>query len=154
MMFIVFLFLLFTAPNLCAAMQPSQVLIVVNKDSSDSARVARIYQKLRAVPEVNLLSLHLGETRNITPDEYWKRAGLPIRKYLEANPAIRCVLTTAGVPYTISARGNEDDTAFDNELAASLREEPHKRVRGAPNPLYLNGMNPSGVMDPRLFKMV
>jgi uncharacterized protein (TIGR03790 family) len=114
-----------------------------------------MYQRLRGIPAGNLLRLPLGMSRYITPEQYWKQTGLPIRKYLEDHPEIRCVLTTAGVPYTVMAAGGEDEgAAFDNELAVVLREEPGERKRHQPNPLYLQGMNPFGVADPRLLKMI
>lgn len=114
-----------------------------------------MYQKLRAIPEGNVLRLPLGTNRQIAPEQYWRLAGQPIRKYLEDHPDIRCVLTTSGVPYTILAPGGSDQgAAFDNELAAVLREEPGGQKRHQANPLYMQGSNPSGVTDPRLLNMV
>jgi uncharacterized protein (TIGR03790 family) len=137
------------------ALEPSQVLILVNRDEAVSGRVAQMYQRLRGIPAGNLLRLPLGMSRYITPEQYWSQAGQPIRKYLEDHPEIRCVLTTAGVPYTVvAAAGGDEGAAFDNELAVVLREEPGDRKRHQPNPLYLQGMNPFGVTDPRLLKMV
>jgi uncharacterized protein (TIGR03790 family) len=150
------LFLLFfmTSPA-WGALEPSQILILVNRDEAVSDKVAQMYQRLRGIPAGNLLRLPLGMSRHITPEQYWSQAGQPIRKYLEDHPEIRCVLTTAGVPYTIQAAGGGDEgAAFDNELAVVLREEPGDRKRHQPNPLYLQGMNPIGITDPRLLKMV
>ena len=143
------------APSAWAALEPSQVLILVNKDTPTSSQVGRMYQRLREIPPANILSLSLGTERQITPEQYWSKAAPPIRKYLEANPEVWCILTTSGVPYTIQATdGKDEGAAFDSELAAILREQPGDRKRRQPNPLYLAGGNPYGINDPRKLQMV
>lgn len=154
-LFVLFLLIVSVAVPAWGALEPSQILILVNRDQSVSGKVAQMYQRLRAVPAGNLLLLHMGTNRQITPEQYWSLAGQPIRKYLEDHPEIRCILTTSGVPYTIQAAGGGDEgAAFDNELALVLREEPGSQKRHQPNPLYLQGANPIGITDPRLLKMV
>jgi uncharacterized protein (TIGR03790 family) len=138
-----------------AALEPAQVLVLVNKDTDISSKIAHAYQKLRAIPNENILKLSLGTNQQITPEQYWTQAGTPIKQYLESHPAIRCILTTSGVPYIImAADGKDEGAAFDNQLADVLREEINDRKRHQANPLYLNGTNSYGVIDPRLFKMV
>ncbi len=138
-----------------AALEPSQVLILLNKDAPISSQVGRMYETLREIPAANVLRLSLGTERQITPEQYWSKAAPPIKKYLEANPEIRCILTTSGVPYTIQATdGKDEGAAFDSELAAVLREQPGDRKRGQPNPLYLAGGNSYGINDPRKLQMV
>jgi uncharacterized protein (TIGR03790 family) len=137
------------------ALDAFQTVVVVNRDQPVSGQVAKMYQSLRGIPAQNVLRLSMGEDRQITPDQYWSKLGSPIRKYLEEHPDIRCLLTTAGVPYTVREPGGADEgAAVDNELAAVLREQPGDRKRHQPNPLYLNGLNPYGVTDPRRLKMV
>jgi uncharacterized protein (TIGR03790 family) len=140
------------AGPLWGALDASQVLILVNRDTAISARVATMYQKLRAVPDGNVLRLSLGTERYLTPEQYWSKAGNPIKKYLEDHPAIRCILTTSGVPYVIGA--GADGQAFDSELAAVLTEEPAARKRRQPHPLFVGGTNLYAAIDPRLLKMV
>jgi uncharacterized protein (TIGR03790 family) len=131
------------------------VLILVNKDTEISGQVAKMYQDLRAIPSKNVLKLSLGTSRYITPEQYRAQIAGPVKKYLEANPEIQCILTTSGVPYTVQASdGKDDGAAFDSELALVLREEPNGRQRHQPNPLYLYGMNSYGITDPRKLKMV
>src|ERR1039458_2575144 len=97
-----------TAPSAWAALEPSQILILVNKDASISSQVGWMYEKLREIPAANVLHLSLGTERQITSELYWSKAAPPIKKYLEANPEIRCILTTSGVPYTIQATDGKD----------------------------------------------
>jgi uncharacterized protein (TIGR03790 family) len=138
-----------------ARVENSQVLILVNKDTPISAQVARMYQTARSIPAANILTLSLGSERQITPDQYWAKAAPAIKKYLDEHPEIRCIVTTSGVPYTIQATdGKDDGAAFDNELAAILREQTGDRKRHQPNPLFIQGQNAFGVTDPRVLKMV
>ena len=153
--FLVCLLIACTAPSAGAALEPKQVLVLINKDTPISSQVGRIYQKLREIPTANTVNLSLGTERQITPEQYWSKAAPLIRKYLEANPDIRCILTTSGVPYTIQATdGKDEGAAFDSELAAILREQPGDRKRRQPNPLYLIGENAYGINDPRKLQMV
>src|SRR5262245_38283676 len=125
-------FLIGSSP-LQAALEPTQVLILVNKDSDISSKVAQMYQKLRAIPNENLLRLSLGTGSHITPEQYWEHAGTPIKQYLESHPAIRCILSTSGVPYfIIGTDGKDEGAAFDNQLADVLREETNDRKRRQP----------------------
>jgi uncharacterized protein (TIGR03790 family) len=131
------------------------VLILVNRDVPASGQVAQMYQRLRGIPAANVLRLSMGTNQQITPEQYWSKAGVPIRKYLEEHADILCILTTTGVPYTVQAAdGVDEGAAFDNELAVVLREEPGDKKRRQPNPLYLNGMNSYALLDPRPLKMV
>ena len=138
------------------ALDPSQVLILVNKDTPISSRVAEMYQKLRGIPASNKLALSLGTDRQITPEQYWSNSAPPIKKYLEAHPEIRCIVTTSGVPYRIQASDSKDDgAAYD--ITNSRRfcgNKQEDRKRRQPNPLYAGGGNPYGISDPRKLQMV
>jgi uncharacterized protein (TIGR03790 family) len=137
------------------ALTPAEVLILVNKDVSISAGVAKMYQGLRAIPPANVLRLSLGSDRYINRQQYHTQIALPVRTYLTEHASIRCIVTTSGFPYVIQATpGTEDGAAIDNELAAVLREEPKDWNRWQPNPLYLRGQNLSAYDNPRAFQMV
>lgn len=153
--FAVCLLLLSSGCFVWAALDPSQVAVLVNKDIPLSSQVGRMYEKRRDIPDTNILNLSLGTDRQITPDQYWATAAPAVKKYLDANPWIRCIVTTSGVPYTIQATdGKDEGAAFDNELAAVLREKPGGRERSQPNPLFVGGANLAGVADPRKLQMV
>jgi uncharacterized protein (TIGR03790 family) len=148
--------LLFFGPSGArAAIQSTQLSLLINKDAPISSQVGRLYEKLREIPPANVLTLALGSERQITPDFYWTRAAPPIKKYLEEHPAIQCIVTTSGVPYTVKADdGKDPGAAFDNELAAVLRERPGDVKRGQSNPLFAGGENVRGIADPRRLQMV
>jgi uncharacterized protein (TIGR03790 family) len=136
------------------ALEPAQLVIVSNRDVPLSSEVAKMYRQARQIPQENILSLHLGESRSISREQYATRLAQPLKKYLEEHPAIRCVLTTAGVPYVIQGSpGGQDGAAVDNELAAVLREPKDWNLWQA-NPLYYRGLNHAAVEDPRALQMV
>lgn len=114
-----------------------------------------MYEKLRDIPADNILSVSLGSERHITPDQYWSKAAPAVKSYLEQHLEIRCIVTTSGVPYTVQATDGKDaGAAFDNELAAVLREKPGDQKRSQSNPLFLDGANLVGITDPRKLQMV
>jgi uncharacterized protein (TIGR03790 family) len=145
----------FIEPFTPAAILPSQVAIVINRDTPISGQVGKMYEQLREIPASNVITISAGTDRQITPDQYWSKAAPAIRKFLDEHPSIRCVVTTSGVPYTIQATdGKDEGAAFDSELAAILREKPGDAKRSQPNPLFLGGPNPLVVSDPRKLQMV
>ena len=147
--------LVFVAAPVVHALEPSQVLVLANRDVPVSSEVAKMYRQARQIPQENVLSLHLGESRYISREQYTVRIAQPLKKHLEERPAIRCVLTTAGVPYVIEGSpGAQDGAAVDSELAAVLREPGKDRNLWQANPLYYRGQNRAAVEDPRTLQMV
>ncbi|MBI2815775.1 MAG: TIGR03790 family protein [Acidobacteria bacterium] len=144
--------LLAMLPSARAELNPSQVMILVNKDTPISSQIAQMYQKLRGVPATNVLTLSLGTAREISMANYRSQVAEPVKKYLQAHPAIRCIVTTSGVPYTLAAP-RDDGAALDNEVAAVLRDAPSSR-RMQTNPLFLQRTIGAAVSDPRKFNMV
>ena len=147
--------LAFVAVPAVHALEPSQVLVLANRDVSLSSEVAKMYRQVRQIPQENVLTLHLGESRYISREQYTTRLAQPLKKHLEEHPAIRCILTTAGVPYVIQgAPGAQDGAAVDNELAAVLRETAKDWNLWQANPLYYRGQNLTAVDNPRALQMV
>lgn len=138
-----------------AALDPAEVLILVNSNAPESGQTAKLYLEARKVPPGNVLRLELGTDHSITREEYRTKIVPAVKKRLSQDPNIRCLLTTAGFPYTIQpTAGREDGAAVDNELAAVLRDAPADLNRWQPNPLYMRGGNPYGAVDPRAVQMV
>jgi uncharacterized protein (TIGR03790 family) len=103
---------------LCAtasALEPNEILVVVNADIEQSVELGRYYCQQRKVPEGNILLLSLGKTLagTISRDEYDKRIARPVHKRLSGMSgwAIKCLLTTYGVPYKVGPRGPLKDQA-------------------------------------------
>lgn len=92
------------------ALEPNEILVVVNADIPSSVELGRYYCKSRSVPKENILALSLGPTvtDSISRDEYDKNIAEPVRKRLadvKPGQTIRCLLTTYGVPYKVGPRG-------------------------------------------------
>jgi uncharacterized protein (TIGR03790 family) len=92
------------------ALEPNEILVIVNGDVESSAEIGRYYLQRRNVPKDNILSLPLGQTvaDTINRDDYDRYIAGPIRKNLvDRGPArtIKCLLTTYGIPYKVGPRG-------------------------------------------------
>jgi len=107
--------LIFVECGIGFALEPDEILIIVNKDVPASGQIAHYYCENRGVPDKNILSLSLGKSLNdaISRDDYDNLLAKPIREELSnRNPSgtagpkpIRCLLTTYGVPLRVGKRG-------------------------------------------------
>ncbi|MCI0499515.1 MAG: TIGR03790 family protein [Planctomycetales bacterium] len=96
--------------EIAAALEPNEILVIVNKDISASEELGQYYCQRRNVPEENILVLSLGKALvdAISRDDYDKNIAEPVRKRLagqKPGQPIRCLLTTYGVPYKVGPRG-------------------------------------------------
>jgi len=107
------------------ALQPEQILVIVNSDISESVQIADYYCSKRSVPVANILALPLGSTLSdkISRADYDKLLIPSIRKKL-AEPGfignIRCLLTTYGVPIKV---GKIPPLKTEQHLLPSLKEK-------------------------------
>ena len=115
-----------------SALEPDEILIIANKNSTESGRIACYYCNKRGVPDKNILALPLGAKLNdtISRGNYEKQLAEPIRKRLlapELLGTIRCLLTTYGVPIKVTGRGplrNQESKL--RELRESIEQEQKK----------------------------
>jgi len=95
-----------SAPRSCWSLEPSEVLVIINKKVPDSLTLARYYMEKRGIPVQNLVMLSVTEKEQCSLEEYEKRIALPIRSYLKkraaSEPPLRCLVTLYGVPLTIT----------------------------------------------------
>ena len=92
-----------------SALEPDEIVVIANKDRTESGRIAQYYCSRRGMPDKNILALPLGANLNdtISRDDYEKQLAEPIRKRLlapELLGTIRCLLTTYGVPIKVAGR--------------------------------------------------
>jgi len=124
--------LAFVYCGLASALEPNEILVIANKDSIESGRIARYYCSKRGVPDKNILALPLGAKLNdtISRNDYEKRLAEPVRKRLlapELLGTISCLLTTYGVPIKVGRRGplrNQQDKL--RELKGLVEREKNK----------------------------
>ena len=96
------------------ALEPNEILVVVNKDITSSVELGRYYCQKRKITEKNILALSLGNTLadSISRDDYDKSIAEPIRERLtrdDSGRRIKCLLTTYGVPYKVGQRAELKD---------------------------------------------
>jgi uncharacterized protein (TIGR03790 family) len=96
--------------TIASALEPNEILVIVNGDIEASADLGQYYCQRRNVPKKNILTLSLGKTlaNSISRDDYDKNIAEPVRKRIagqEPGQPIRCLLTTYGVPYKVGPRG-------------------------------------------------
>lgn len=90
----------------CFALSPKEVLVVANRNASNSVGLARYYIKKRGIPEGNLLTLWVTDAENCEREAYTKKIVAPIRRYLkekENGGEIRCLVMMYGLPLKVSA---------------------------------------------------
>jgi uncharacterized protein (TIGR03790 family) len=106
--FVILIGLLFC--SIAAALEPNEILVIVNKDILASEDLGQYYCQRRNVPKENVLALSLGKNLadSISRDDYDRNIAGPIRERLtdqKPGQPIRCLLTTYGVPYKVGPRG-------------------------------------------------
>jgi uncharacterized protein (TIGR03790 family) len=96
------------------ALQPEEILVVVNGDIEQSVQLGQYYCQKRNVSEKNILSLSLGTqlTDSISRGDFDVKIAEPIRKRLakeDAGKPFKCLLMTYGTPYKVGPRGQLKD---------------------------------------------
>ncbi|MBN1362663.1 MAG: TIGR03790 family protein [Sedimentisphaerales bacterium] len=91
------------------ALEPDEILVIVNSDYPASVRLARYYCEKRGLPPQRIVPVSLGPQLrdSIGRDDYEKRLAHPIRRVLttrEDLSSIKCLLTTYGIPLAVGPR--------------------------------------------------
>ncbi len=91
------------------ALEPNEILVVVNKDQAESVRLGRYYCEKRGVPAERIVSVSLGETLrdSLSRRDYDFALAAPLRQELltrKDGGGIRCLVTTYGIPYVVGRR--------------------------------------------------
>lgn len=95
------------------ALEPAQVVVVVNKNQDESIALGRFYCSVRKVPEGNLVALSLPVVDDMTPQEYDALLVRPLRQALQDRKLIdtvRCILTMRGVPFRVLDRPRDPNS--------------------------------------------
>jgi uncharacterized protein (TIGR03790 family) len=122
-----------------AALEPAEVLVVVNALAPASVEVGAHYVRRRGIPEENVVRISTRASRKIPREVYERDVRDPIRAHLdgqELRSRILCIVTTYGVPYVVAGGGGAGGASLDSELAAL--DLPSNRLgdRWILNPYY------------------
>lgn len=123
---------------------PDQVLLVVNRSSAISRRIAAYYLDKRRLPSANVCPLDVVEDETISRAVYDQSIAAPLAACLRSRrlgEKILYIVTTLGLPLRIDGSGgmDGDQSSVDSELTLlyqDLRGGKHP-VRGPfPNPFF------------------
>ncbi|MHC4281472.1 MAG: hypothetical protein ACYSWZ_00645, partial [Planctomycetota bacterium] len=115
------------------ALEPDEILIIVNGNHMESAAIAQHYCGRRGVPTDNILTLPLGTelSYTITRANYEKQLAEPIRERLLSLGTvgqIKCLLTTYGVPIKVQGRGPLEGKADKLKQLRGLAEQEKNKI--------------------------
>ena len=113
------------------ALEPDEILVIANKDITESMRLARYYCTQRSVPDKNILALPLSASLKdtISRKNYKKQLVEPIRKKFFTERLmgeIKCLLTIYGVPIKVGGRGLLKDQEGKLKELNTLAEQEKK----------------------------
>ncbi len=99
--------LLLHAPVTLAALTADQIALITNKNTPQSAELARFYAQSRGIPADRIIELDVPSSEEIPFDRYERQVVPVIRKALRdrrLDQKVRCLVTFFGVPTRIADR--------------------------------------------------
>jgi uncharacterized protein (TIGR03790 family) len=135
------------AGSVLRAQGPSNVLVVINRNSPLSREIGEYYARKRGIPMANICALNTLTSENIPRDEYNMQIAGPIAQFLRKGKLTESVLyivLTQGVPLRIpTLQGNGmgvDGASVDSELSLLYFDmhagKPHAVSGSLPNPFF------------------
>ena len=122
------------------ALEPGEILVIVNGDIEQSVQLGQYYCQRRNVPEKNILSLSLGRqvADSVSREDYDAKIAEPVRQRLakeEPGKPCKCLLMTYGTPYKVGPRSQLKDMQEQlTQLKADVNQNEIKlAVTVAPN---------------------
>ena len=89
----------------CGALRPDQLLLVANRRSPESLRIARYYMEKRRVPPQNMIIVDATTDEDITREDYDIGIAGPVRRFLERNDPegrrFACLVLLYGIPLRV-----------------------------------------------------
>jgi len=121
------------------ALEPEEILVIANKDVTESMLLAQYYCTRRGVSDKNILALPLGADLkdSISRISYEQQLVGPIRKKFfneQLIGKIKCLLTIYGVPFKVDGRGilpNQESKLKELNRLAEQEEKILERLKQA-----------------------
>ena len=97
---------MFIPHKVFAALEPSEVLVIANRNASDSVKLAKYYMTKRGIPSSNLIKLRLTDKESCSREDYDRQVVLPIVRWLKKHKEkngeiIRCLAMMYGMPLKV-----------------------------------------------------
>ncbi|MCI0456851.1 MAG: TIGR03790 family protein [Gemmataceae bacterium] len=106
------------------ALEPKDIIVLVNKNVPESRQVADHYCLKRAVPKENVVVLDLPAGEDITRRDYDRRLKAPLREALkDRRDKVKVLLSTYGVPLRV---GRIESTKEEKAQLAKIQPELKK----------------------------
>src|SRR5688500_11288604 len=106
------------------ALEPDQIVLIVNSRVPASRQLAEFYAEQRKIPAAQILALEFPFPReDVTPTVYERRIKPKVRELLEKNNLkgkVTCLVTFYGVPIRVTRR---DNTAAERAEAMTVQPE-------------------------------
>ena len=112
--------IVFVCPVDGMSLEPTEIMIIANRQSPEGVRLAHYYAQQRGIPQTHLLLVNLSTKETCGRDEYNQRIAVPVRDYLMAvKPPrrIRCIVLVYGIPLRVRST-KRDDTKTLGDLKA------------------------------------
>lgn len=101
------------------ALDPKEIVILVNRRLPSSREVAEHYAAKRGVPNENIVELHLPTVEDISRKDYDREVLGGLRDALaNRKAAVKCILSVYGVPLRV---GGQEPTAAEQKQANELK---------------------------------
>jgi uncharacterized protein (TIGR03790 family) len=108
------LFLLLGLASAVSALEPAEVVLIVNKNVPASQKLADHYRKARDIPAANVIVLDLPKEEDISRADYDKRLATPLREaLLTRKEKVKCLCSMYGVPLRV---GGVSPSAEEKEI--------------------------------------
>jgi uncharacterized protein (TIGR03790 family) len=104
------------------ALEPDQILLIVNRNVPESGKLAELYCQLRQIPPDRIVSLDLPDDAEIPFDTYEMQVVDPIRRFMtdhQLRANIKCLVSFYGVPLRIA---NKQNTPLEDQELQTLRD--------------------------------
>ncbi len=127
----VLILVLFAFTGAAAALDPSEVLVVANSNSQDSAKLAKVYAKLRNIPEKNLVLVKTTTEYDISFDQYELQILKPIADAMteqKLHEKIRCIVLMYGVPVRVGQLPPSGELGKVWKTLSVTSERTHNRL--------------------------
>src|SRR5262245_30633785 len=96
-------------PATAFALEPAEVIVLVNKNVPESKAIADHYLKARGIPAENVVTLDLPKGEDISRKEYDEKLVPPLREAIkDRKEKVKCLLCAYGVPLRVGGDGPTD----------------------------------------------
>jgi uncharacterized protein (TIGR03790 family) len=117
------------------ALEPNEVLVVVNTAVPAGGTLAAYYMKQRGIPEENIFRVSVPDGETINRRQYDEKIAVPMRQALktsEARQRIRCLLLMYGMPLRVMAPEIGPDEKRQIATLEHRREETRRQIEALP----------------------